>query len=161
MCRWAGKEDWASGLVYSSTHVIGIGLRGECPHPTKCWLYFPEDDCPFYRCTVFSNYAPGNCPPADRALPTLFVAGSHAPPAGPESESTAGPYWSLMFEVVETAKKPVPQGGALVGDKEYPAVVAATVEGALATTLIPRGAEVVSVYHRRLEKGYPTPSLGR
>ncbi|CAD6901435.1 unnamed protein product [Tilletia caries] len=45
------------GLVYSSTHVIGIGIRGVLPPRIgdKCWLYFPEDDSPFYRATIFSN----------------------------------------------------------------------------------------------------------
>jgi protoporphyrinogen oxidase len=57
-----GKEELGHGLVYSSTHVVGVGLRGVQPHGTKCWLYFPEDDCPFYRVTVFSNYAKANCP---------------------------------------------------------------------------------------------------
>ena len=38
------------------------GIRGHCPHGLKCWLYFPEDNCPFYRTTVFSHYAKKNCP---------------------------------------------------------------------------------------------------
>ena len=57
----------------SSTHIVGIGMRGTCPHGLKCWLYFPEDDCPFYRTTVFSHYAPANCPAASAALPTLCL----------------------------------------------------------------------------------------
>ncbi len=59
---WQGKSEMGDGLVYSSTHVVGVGIRGAMPHGTKCWLYFPEDDCPFYRVTVFSNYAKSNCP---------------------------------------------------------------------------------------------------
>jgi protoporphyrinogen oxidase len=47
--RWAGKAEWAAGLEHSSSHVVGIGIRGECPHGLKCWLYYPEDNCPFYR----------------------------------------------------------------------------------------------------------------
>ncbi len=39
--------------------------------------------------------------------------------------------------------------------------MAETLAGALATQLMQPGDEVVSVYHRRLEHGYPTPSLGR
>ena len=31
----------------SSAHIIGLGIRGHCPHGSKCWLYFPEPDCPF------------------------------------------------------------------------------------------------------------------
>lgn len=58
---------------HSSSHIIGLGIRGTCPHGTKCWLYFPEDDCPFYRTTVFSNYAKKNCPADDVKLPTLCL----------------------------------------------------------------------------------------
>lgn len=43
------------------------------PHGSKCWLYFPEDNCPFYRATVFSNYAQANCPGQDARLPTLCL----------------------------------------------------------------------------------------
>ena len=73
-----------SKLLYSSVHVVGIGLRGQPPEQlrTKCWMYFPENDCPFYRVTVFSNYSPYNTP---------------AP----------GETWSLMAEVSESKHKPV------------------------------------------------------
>jgi protoporphyrinogen oxidase len=73
-----------SKLLYSSVHVVGIGLRGQPPEElrTKCWMYFPEDDCPFYRVTVFSNYSPYNTP---------------AP----------GETWSVMAEVSESEHKPV------------------------------------------------------
>ena len=57
----------------SSSHIIGLGIRGHSPHDTKCWLYYPEDDCPFYRTTVFSHYAPKNCPTKDKKLPTLCL----------------------------------------------------------------------------------------
>ncbi len=71
-------------LLYSSVHVVGIGLRGQPPEAlrTKCWMYFPEDDCPFYRVTLFSNYSPNNTP---------------AP----------GTTWSLLAEVSESPHKPV------------------------------------------------------
>jgi protoporphyrinogen oxidase len=72
----------AEQLRYSTTHVFGLGLTGEKPESlrTKCWMYFPEDLAPYYRATVFSNYAPSNAP-EDR--------------------------WSLMVEVSESGKKPV------------------------------------------------------
>lgn len=71
-------------LKYSSTHIVGMGLRGGPPEELaeKCWIYFPEDNCPFYRATVFSNYSPNNVPDISRQ-------------------------WSLMFEVSETTYKPV------------------------------------------------------
>jgi protoporphyrinogen oxidase len=74
------------GLLHSSSNIFGIGLRGSPPPEltTKCWMYFPEDNCPFYRVTVFSNYSPYNVP-----------------------DSTQN--WSLMAEVSESGDKPVNQ----------------------------------------------------
>ena len=57
-------------------------------------LYFPEDDCPFYRATIFSNYSPNNQPSANVKLPTIQMADG----SKPESiEAKDGPYWSLMM----------------------------------------------------------------
>ena len=69
-------------LLHSTTHIVGIGLKGtpKLELRTKCWMYFPENNCPFYRVTVFSNYSPNNAP---------FV------------------HWSLMAEVSESAHKHV------------------------------------------------------
>lgn len=76
----------ASGLRYSSTNVIGIGLKGKpkTDLATKCWMYFPESNSPYYRITVFSNYSPGNVPDSSNQ-------------------------WSLMTETSESAAKPVNQ----------------------------------------------------
>ncbi|KAJ3149639.1 hypothetical protein HDU89_003692 [Geranomyces variabilis] len=96
----------AKKLHFSKTHVIGVGIHGERPDNIgdKCWLYFPEDDAPFYRATVFSSYAEANVPAASVAISTLRRADN-----GPVADSTPqpGPYWSLMFEVAESAYKPV------------------------------------------------------
>ncbi|MBX7246335.1 MAG: FAD-dependent oxidoreductase [Candidatus Sumerlaeaceae bacterium] len=72
-------------LLHSSTHIFGIGLRGKpsAEVQKKCWMYFPEDNCPFYRVTVFSNYSPNNVPDISE-------------------------YWSLMAEVSESPQKSVP-----------------------------------------------------
>ena len=72
----------ASRFIYSSSHIIGVGLRGAPREDmqTKCWIYFPEPQVPFYRATVFSNYSPNNAPPG---------------------------HWSLMAEVSESPDKPV------------------------------------------------------
>jgi protoporphyrinogen oxidase len=71
-------------LRYSSSNIIGIGLSGKPPTTLakKCWMYFPEGNCPFYRVTVFSNYSPQNVPD---------IANQ----------------WSLMAEVSESPHKPV------------------------------------------------------
>jgi len=72
------------GLKYSSTHVIGVGLVGDpvAALDGKCWMYFPESDCPFYRVTVYSHYSPNNVPDIKT-------------------------YWSLMAEVSESPVKAV------------------------------------------------------
>lgn len=76
----------ASQLKHSSSHILGIGLRGQPPEHlrTKCWMYFPQANCPFYRVTLFSNYSPANVPDINR-------------------------YWSLMAEVAESPYRPVDQ----------------------------------------------------
>jgi protoporphyrinogen oxidase len=86
----SGQEQFApmaeSGLLYSSSNIFGLGLRGKPASElaTKCWMYFPEDNCPFYRATVFSNYSPNNVPDISK-------------------------YWSLMLEVSESPYKAVNQ----------------------------------------------------
>ncbi|KAK9815579.1 hypothetical protein WJX72_006193 [[Myrmecia] bisecta] len=156
--RWAGKPELADGLTHSSSHIIGIGIRGQCPHGLKCWLYFPEDNCPFYRTTVFSHYAKKNCPEDSAKLRTLCLGDASAPP---DSQAEEGPYWSLMFEVSESYCKPVNMEAVALAGATWPAIVKDTLIGALNTKLISAQDQVVSVYHRRLEHGYPTPSVGR
>jgi protoporphyrinogen oxidase len=77
-------SEGAARLKYSTVHVVGIGLAGAAPPALakKCWIYYPEDDCPYYRLTVFSNYSPANVP-------------------------DSGKHWSVMVEVSESPSKPV------------------------------------------------------
>lgn len=74
------------GLLSSSSNIVGLGISGQPPETlrTKSWIYFPESNCPFYRVTVFSNYAEANVP---------------AP----------GSTWSLMCEVSESEYRAVDQ----------------------------------------------------
>lgn len=51
----------AAQLVHNSVYVVGIGLL-EHRKDSKCWMYFPEENCPFYRVTNFHNYSPHNVP---------------------------------------------------------------------------------------------------
>lgn len=78
----------ARGLLFSSSHVVGIGLAGTPPErlAEKSWIYFPEDSVPFHRVTVFSNYSRDTVP-------------------------TNGPHWSLLAEVTESNHKPVAAAG--------------------------------------------------
>jgi protoporphyrinogen oxidase len=51
----------AKALKHNGVFSVGIGIRKPCPSK-KCWIYFPESDCCFYRVTYFSNYSPQNVP---------------------------------------------------------------------------------------------------
>jgi protoporphyrinogen oxidase len=143
-------HDLSKGLFYSSTHVIGVGIRGSRPERIgdKCWLYFPEDDCPFYRATIFSNYSPYNQPQDDVKLPTLQLGNGSRRQS---MQAKAGPYWSIMLEVSESSMKPVDNDNLL---KEC-------IQGLVNTEMIKPEDEIVSTYHRRFDHGYPTPSLER
>lgn len=138
------------GLYYSTTHVIGVGLRGERPERIgdKCWLYFPEDNCNFYRATIFSNYSPYNQPQKDVKLPTLYLANGDK---APSSEPKEGPYWSIMLEVSQSTMKPV--------DVEN--ILKDSIQGLINTEMIKPEDEIISTYHRAFDHGYPTPSLER
>jgi protoporphyrinogen oxidase len=56
-----GVRAHASQLRHSGSLVVGVGIRQPAPS-TKCWIYFPEDNCPFYRVTYLSNYSPDVVP---------------------------------------------------------------------------------------------------
>lgn len=78
----------ASMLRWSSTTVVGVGLKGRVPDHlrTKCWMYFPEGNSPYYRVTVFSNYSPDNVP-------------------------KPGEQWSLMTETTSSADRKIDRAG--------------------------------------------------
>jgi protoporphyrinogen oxidase len=140
----------SKGLFYSTTHVIGVGVRGSRPERIgdKCWLYFPEDNCPFYRATIFSNYSPNNQPDASKKLPTMQLANGDKPSS---TEAQEGPYWSIMLEVSESSMKPV--------DREN--MLRDCIAGLINTEMLRPEDEIVSTYHRAFDHGYPTPSLER
>ncbi|OAA55464.1 Amine oxidase [Cordyceps fumosorosea ARSEF 2679] len=142
--------EMCKSLRYSSTNVIGVGIRGARPDRIgdKCWLYFVADDCPFYRATIFSNYSPNNQPAAFRKLPTLRLAnGEKAKTSTPQQ----GPYWSIMLEVSESACKPVDQK----------TIVNECISQLIVNDMVRADDEIVSIYSRRFDHGYPTPSLKR
>ena len=52
-------------LHHSGSAIVGVGVAQPAPG-TKCWMYFPEENCPFYRVTYLSNYSPEVVPDATR-----------------------------------------------------------------------------------------------
>jgi protoporphyrinogen oxidase len=81
----------AARLEHNSVSVFGFGLGGEKPPhlATKCWMYFPEDNGPFFRVTVFSNYSPNNVPEGSG-------------------------HWSLMAEVSHSPHRPIVEPDSLL-----------------------------------------------
>jgi protoporphyrinogen oxidase len=127
-------------LFASTVHIVGIGLEGT-PHPdlrTKCWLYYPESNLPFYRVTVFSNYSP-----------------THVPKPGKQ--------WSLMCEVSESAYtasylQSVKNGQKKLNTKK---IIADVIKGLKEAKLITTTDAVVSTWTHTAWLGYPTPTLAR
>ncbi|KAM3523743.1 hypothetical protein NHJ13051_004931 [Beauveria bassiana] len=143
-------QEISKSLFYSSTNVIGVGIRGKRPERIgdKCWLYFAEDNCLFYRATIFSNYSPNNQPQENVKLPTKQLANGQKPNS---SAAQPGPYWSLMIEVSESSYKPV----------DHETLLADCIQGLINTELLAPDDEIVSTYIRRFDHGYPTPHLDR
>jgi len=86
-------------------------------------------------------------PESDCPFYRVTVFSHYSPSNVPDSSR----YSSLMAEVSESPTKPV--------DRER--IVEDTLQGMLKTGLIHDRAIVHHVWHRRLEHGYPTPSLHR
>jgi len=55
----------AGELTHNGVWIGGVGVRGHVAD-SKCWMYFPESNCPFYRVTNFHNYSPKNVPHQDK-----------------------------------------------------------------------------------------------
>jgi protoporphyrinogen oxidase len=128
----------ASGLLHSSGYMVGIGLRSRSPGAgtpdTKSWMYFPEENCPFYRVTYLSNYSPHMTPDKDN-------------------------FYSLLCEVSESEAKPTPGGFG----KNPDAVIEDCVRGLESAGLLLPGerANIVSRWCYYADYSYPTPSVER
>lgn len=55
----------AGRLRHSGSFIVGVGVDRPAD-TTKCWMYYPEGDCPFYRVTYLSNYSPEVVPDPTR-----------------------------------------------------------------------------------------------
>ncbi|CAH7681692.1 hypothetical protein PPACK8108_LOCUS14332 [Phakopsora pachyrhizi] len=140
-------------LIYSSTHVIGFGIRGDPIGAMKgsCWLYYPESNCPFYRVTIFSNYSPNNCPKQQTKLKTIQTADPSLSKTVDLQSERPGPYWSLMLEISQSEMKKVNERS----------IIEDSLKGLINTEMVEPKSEIVSIYHRKFDHGYPTPSLER
>lgn len=76
-------RDAAGDLLYSSGFAIGVGIDRHT-ESSKCWMYYPEEDAPFYRVTYLSHYSPHIAPPAT----TLFLTETSYSPYKHEDKET-------------------------------------------------------------------------
>ena len=65
----------ATQLIHNSSYIVGVGVRKRV-ETSKCWIYYPESNTPFYRVTYLSNYSPHMTPDADHIL--LLSETSHS-----------------------------------------------------------------------------------
>jgi protoporphyrinogen oxidase len=134
----AELAETACRLKHSSGYMVGIGLRSRRPGggtpDTKSWMYFPEENCPFYRVTYLSNYSPHMTPDKDN-------------------------YYSLLCEVSESAFKPTPGREGVDND----AVIEQCITGLENAGLLEPGerASIVSRWCYYADYSYPTPTVDR
>lgn len=125
-------------LKHSAGYMVGIGLKSRTPGggtpDTKSWMYFPEENCPFYRVTYLSNYSPNMTPDREN-------------------------YYSLLCEVSESAFKPTP--GREGADND--AVIEQCITGLENAGLLEPGERnnIVSRWCYYADYSYPTPSVDR
>ena len=125
-------KDESARLLHSGGHMVGIGLKRKCPS-TKSWMYFPEDNCPFYRVTYLSNYSPFMTP----------------------ADNTRGdaPFYSLLCETSVSSHKP----------EDAATIIERTITGLEHAGLLEPGEreDIVSTWHYYADYSYPTPSVDR
>jgi len=74
-------------LVHNSGFIIGLGFEG-IRRDSKCWMYFPEQNSPFYRVTNFHNYSPNNVPYGDTSRFFSLMCETTYSPWKPEEKGT-------------------------------------------------------------------------
>lgn len=102
-------RETAARLRHSGGYMVGIGIARDGGTPsTKSWMYFPEDNCPFYRVTYLSNYSPYMTPDKDKYYSFLCETSySEFKPVNPETiveETIQGLINCGMMEEAEREK---------------------------------------------------------
>lgn len=68
----------ASTLSWNSGLFVGLGIAREL-EDEKCWVYFPEESCPFYRLTYLSRYSPYMAPEGHFSIVTETSTSPYKP----------------------------------------------------------------------------------
>jgi protoporphyrinogen oxidase len=77
----------AGDLVHNSGLIVGLGFE-DVRKDSKCWMYFPEQNSPFYRVTNFHNYSPHNVPDGDTNRFFSLMCETTYSPWKPEEKGT-------------------------------------------------------------------------
>jgi len=124
-------RDASALLAHNGAYIGGVGVEG-ARDDSKCWMYFPEANCPFYRVTNFHNYSPNNTPD----------------PEGMRVRKRA-----FMTEVSFSGHKPD------LGAAHLDTVVQGLVNASLMTGEDRK--DVVSTWEMKIDYAYPIPTLER
>jgi protoporphyrinogen oxidase len=62
----------AGFLEHNSVYMVGVGYR-RALDDDRSWLYFPQDDAPFYRATNFAKYSAANVPDGDTDMYSSYM----------------------------------------------------------------------------------------
>ena len=78
----------ANSLTHNSVYVAGVGqdITDPTEQNSRCWMYFPERNAPFYRVTNFHNYSPNNTARPGQQL--SYMAETSFSPHKPEDRAT-------------------------------------------------------------------------
>lgn len=79
--------DASGDLVNNSGLIVGLGFNGQ-RDDSKCWMYFPENNSPFYRVTNFHNYSRFNVPDGDIGRYFSLMCETTYSPHKPENKSS-------------------------------------------------------------------------
>ncbi|MBK5276978.1 MAG: FAD-dependent oxidoreductase [Desulfuromonadales bacterium] len=79
-------SDAAGDLVHNGGLIAGLGFEGR-RDDSKCWMYFPENNSPFYRVTNFHNYSRFNVPDGDTEHFFSLMCETTYSPHKPEDKS--------------------------------------------------------------------------
>ena len=134
-----------SRFKHQTVNLIGVGVWGTSVPAALDgvhWVYFPESDYVFYRVTVLSNFSP---------------------------RIVAKPYkqWSLLVEVSESKHRRYFDASKArewkLQDlaKDVEELRRVVIDGLHRGDMLPRNASIASVWHKRLEYGYPVPYVER
>ena len=125
-------KELTSQLVYSHTHVIGFGLTGQPPQ-------------------ILANKSWMYFPDSDSPFYRITVFSSYSDDHVPEP----GKQWSLMCEAAE----PKNNSNSEWWTKDH--LIDKTIRALIAYGFINTSEIIVSKFYRRLDHGYPVPSIHR